>query len=374
MTCDVVIAGGGPAGSTLALLLGRAGLAVKLFEARRLPLDKPCGEGIMPAGVAVLDRVGLTAAVGGRPIAGVRYQGFGRTVEASFASAGVRPGLAQRRRVLDAVLWKAASETSGVQAEDHTAIEEVSVREGRVEGVRIHGRLQPCRLLVAADGASSSLRRLLGLEGRSRLARTGVRAHFASAPQEATTPGWVEIFMGEGRELYVTPLPEDQLSVAALAAPEMFRARGTRHAGWVAQEPLLAARLRDGGAHPVDRWAGRTSLGHVARAGWCPGAVLLGDAAFSLDPLTANGVSQALVSAEMLAQRPEVFSREASVADAALAAFDRQRWREARGRVRLSRALLGAVATASRARLTLTFMRRSGWLVRALLRVAAGTV
>ena len=61
---DVVIAGGGPAGATLALLLGRAGLSVEVFEAQRFPREKPCGEGIMPAGVAVLDRLG--PARGGR--------------------------------------------------------------------------------------------------------------------------------------------------------------------------------------------------------------------------------------------------------------------------------------------------------------------
>ena len=51
---DVLIAGGGIAGSTLAVLLGRAGLRVALYEERRFPREKPCGEGLMPAGVRVL--------------------------------------------------------------------------------------------------------------------------------------------------------------------------------------------------------------------------------------------------------------------------------------------------------------------------------
>src|SRR3954469_9286041 len=97
---DVVIAGGGPAGATLALLLGRAGLSVELYEAKRFPREKPCGEGIMPAGVAVLERLGLRGAVGGRALAAVRYHGFGMTAEAGFPVRAGQPApvaLGQRR-------------------------------------------------------------------------------------------------------------------------------------------------------------------------------------------------------------------------------------------------------------------------------------
>jgi len=61
---DVLIAGGGVAGASLAIMLGRAGMNVELYDRRRFPRDKPCGEGLMPAGVAVLRRLGLGAAVG----------------------------------------------------------------------------------------------------------------------------------------------------------------------------------------------------------------------------------------------------------------------------------------------------------------------
>ncbi|MDB4980468.1 MAG: monooxygenase, FAD-binding protein, partial [Myxococcales bacterium] len=97
---DVAIAGAGPAGATLAVLLGRAGLTVDVFDARRFPREKPCGEGIMPAGVAVLERLGLIDAVGGRRVDGVRYHGFGGTAESGFpaaAGAAAPAMLAQRR-------------------------------------------------------------------------------------------------------------------------------------------------------------------------------------------------------------------------------------------------------------------------------------
>ena len=59
---DVLIAGGGIAGSALAILLRRAGLSVELFERGHFPREKACGEGLMPAGVAVLERLGLADA------------------------------------------------------------------------------------------------------------------------------------------------------------------------------------------------------------------------------------------------------------------------------------------------------------------------
>src|ERR1700682_6085282 len=74
---DVLIAGGGVAGSAIAILLGRRGMQVELFERSNFPREKPCGEGLMPAGVAVLNRLGVGEEVGGVPFYGVRYH-FGK--------------------------------------------------------------------------------------------------------------------------------------------------------------------------------------------------------------------------------------------------------------------------------------------------------
>src|SRR6187401_558936 len=126
MAADVVIAGGGPAGATLALLLGRAGLSVELYEAKRFPREKPCGEGIMPAGVAVLERLGLRDAIGGRRLATVRYHGFGLTAEAGFPVGpdGASPVvLGQRRWVLDQALLTAARATPGVTVFEEAPVE-----------------------------------------------------------------------------------------------------------------------------------------------------------------------------------------------------------------------------------------------------------
>src|SRR5688572_21078133 len=112
---DVLIAGGGIAGSALAIMLGRAGLTVELFERGHFPREKACGEGLMPAGVGVLTRLGLAEAVGGAPFYGVRYYADGLVAEGRFpAIAGVpATGRGQRRRQLDQVLFAAAAATPG---------------------------------------------------------------------------------------------------------------------------------------------------------------------------------------------------------------------------------------------------------------------
>src|ERR1700691_6559922 len=106
----VLIAGGGVGGASLAILLGRAGVEVELFERGTFPREKPCGEGLMPAGVAALERMGLASAVGGAPFYGVRYIFPRFTLKGLFPSRNGRrqEGRGQRRLLLDGKLFEAA--------------------------------------------------------------------------------------------------------------------------------------------------------------------------------------------------------------------------------------------------------------------------
>ncbi|HMC95991.1 MAG TPA: FAD-dependent monooxygenase, partial [Polyangia bacterium] len=215
---DVVIAGGGPAGATLAILLGRAGLRVDVFEARRFPREKPCGEGIMPAGVAVLERLGLRDTVGGRPLAAVRYHGFGLTAESPFSPGGRAQALAQRRLRLDDTLLHAARNTPGVRVFEEAPVEGAAIAHGRAVGLRVGGEVRRGALVVGADGLDSPVRRSLGLDGRARgPGRVGVRMHFRLATGRSIGRGdRLEIFIGRGYELYAAPLPGGELLLAAL--------------------------------------------------------------------------------------------------------------------------------------------------------------
>ena len=299
---DVLISGGGIAGSTLAILLGRQGLAVELFERRTFPKDKACGEGLMPAGVGVLQRLGLAEAVGGAPFHGVRYHFGNQSAEGRFPRTAGLPatGRGQRRLHLDAVLFETAAATPNVAAHTGAQVEAPLIENGRVIGLLVDG--QPCRapLVVAADGVHSPLRHQAGLHVSQRRHRYGACAHFRLAPGHVPSP-WVDVFACRGYELYVTPLPGSEVLVAGLAdagaAREPIEETFLR---WRASAPELASRLE--GAEQTSEILCSSPLAARARAGVAPGIALLGDAAGFLDPITGGGMTQALVSAELLAQ------------------------------------------------------------------------
>ncbi len=368
MAVDVAIAGGGPAGATLAILLGRAGLRVDLYEARRFPRDKPCGEGIMPGGVAVLGRLGLRGAVGGRALSAVRYHGFGLTAAAPFASRAhpETVALAQRRLRLDQVLIDAARATPGVRVHEEAAVEGAALENGRAVGLRVGGELRRAALVVGADGLESPVRRSLGLDAAARgRARSGVRMHFRLAAGRTLSDN-LEIFVGRGYELYAAPLPDGELLVAGLG-DERALAGSARTAldRWIASWPFLRDILD--GAAPLTAPAGRARVARRARAGFAPGAVLLGDAAQASDPLTAGGISHALATAERLAAIVPFYLAEG---DGALARFDRQRRRLLRPHDWLTRALVQIVRRPLLAHATLLSMRALPPLMRRLVAVA----
>lgn len=242
---DVLIAGGGVAGSTLAILLGRCGFSVELFEQSHFPREKPCGEGLMPAGVAVLERLGLAEAVGGAPFYGVRYHFDKYTAEGSFPRASGIPiaGRGQRRKHIDRVLFETAAATPGVKAHTGARVEVPLCEKGRVTGVLVDGEPLRARLVVAADGVHSRIRYHLRLNAESPRKRFGIRVHYQLGKGQEQPP-WVDVLLASGHELYITPLPDREVLVAGLT--DIGHLQDPIHKTfqrWIFAQPLLASRL-----------------------------------------------------------------------------------------------------------------------------------
>lgn len=277
MTADLVVVGGGPVGLATAIGARLAGLDAVVLEARSGPLDKACGEGLMPGALAALERLGVDPP--GVPIAGFRYADARRSVEHRF------PGHAGRGVARLALHERLADRAAGLGIE---------VRKARVasiaqdaDGVTVGG--VRARYAVGADGLHSTVRRLAGVTRPSTgPARFGLRRHFAVRPWSDL----VEVHWRPTFELYVTPVREDLVSVAVLGG------RGLDLAAALAACREVADRLA--AAEPVDpvRGAGPLRQGTTRRV--AGRIALVGDAAGYLDALTGEGLAIGLAGAERL--------------------------------------------------------------------------
>jgi flavin-dependent dehydrogenase len=275
---DVLVAGGGPVGLAAAIGARAAGLTVAVVEPRATPVDKACGEGLMPAAVEALQRLGVV--VPGRPFVGIRYLAPGRSVAARFRAG---PGSGVRRTELHGQLAARAAAV-GVQAVSGS-VRDVGQDAGSVSAAGLRARW-----LIAADGLHSPVRRSLGLDepsvGGAGPARYGLRRHFAVAPWSHH----VEVHWGQDTEAYVTPVAEDLVGVAFLTAR-----RGPSYDELLDGFPALAARLR--GAEPVTGVRGAGPLRQSARTPRVGRVLLVGDAAGYVDALTGEGVAVGLGTA-----------------------------------------------------------------------------
>lgn len=298
----VLIAGGGVCGATLAILLGRQGVEVELFERGTFPREKICGEAVMPGGVATLERMGLASEIGGAPFYGVRYHFPNFRIAGRFPTRDGRrvEGLGQRRLLLDGTLFRVAAATAGVSVHTGTRVNAPLVEHGRVTGLIVEGEAIRGDLVVAADGLHSPIRKALGLDLPVRRRRFGLRKHFCLR-RGYEQPPWADVFPRRGYELYVTKLPEGEVLVGALVeSGKLEGSAESEFSRWVNAEPELAERLR--GAEQISPLAGCTPLEARARHGVYPGAILLGDAAGFVDPITASGIAHAIVTAELLSK------------------------------------------------------------------------
>ncbi len=289
---DLLVVGGGPAGLATALYAARAGLEAVVVEQRPGPVDKACGEGLMPGAVRALEE--LIGPLNGFPLQGIRYlDDESRCAEARFTHG---PGLGVRRTVLHGALEKAARDAGVVLVEGKVGEVHQDGSGVRAGGVR-------ARYLVAADGLHSGIRSAVGLSRAGvRPARYGLRRHFAVS-------AWtdlVEVTWAARGEAYVTPVAPDLVGVAVLTSE---RGSFEEH---LRAFPQLAARLA--GRRAVTPVRGAGPLRQRTRGQVAGRVLLVGDAAGYVDALTGEGIAVSVASARVLVQcllsdRPQDYER-----------------------------------------------------------------
>jgi flavin-dependent dehydrogenase len=284
VSLDVLVIGGGPAGLATAIAGRLAGLDVTVVERSEPPIDKACGEGLMPDGLARLRDLGVRLdPYRLRAFHGIRYVDGATVAEGRFP--GVH-GAGVRRLDLHLALAERAAEL-GVRLLWKTRVLGLSANGAGVETTS--GALDG-RWIVGADGLRSRVRRWIGLEGRPcRRPRFGVRRHFAVAPWTDL----VEVYWADRCEAYVTPVGEREVGVAILWSGE--KADFDRQ---MALFPALRERLGEARSTSRDRGAGplRQRVRGVARGR----VALVGDASGYVDAITGEGLSLAFHQAGVL--------------------------------------------------------------------------
>lgn len=312
-THDAVVIGGGPAGLAAAIAMRRRGLDCLVVDHRPPPIDKACGEGLMPDALAALRRLGVEIVPeDGAPFAGIRFTDGRHTIDATFPD-GV--GIGVRRIVLHRRLAEEAARAGvtlwwGVSA-------------GLVQPGLVHvaSARVSCRWVVGADGFRSEVRRRTGLEaGRHYDRRYATRRHYQRRPWSE----YVEIHWTPRGQFYVTPVGPEEICVVFIT-----RRPAERLEAALAECPHLVARLAD--TPIVSPSRGALSVTSTLRRVVAPPVALVGDASGSVDAITGDGLLLAFRQADALAQ---------AVADGDLALYARAHRRLMRRPLWMARLLL----------------------------------
>lgn len=280
---EVFVVGAGPAGLAAAIAARQRGFEVVLADRAQSPIEKACGEGVMPDGVAALRDLGIAVRSDSAfPFQGIRFVEGELVAEACFPGTH---GLGIRRPVLHQLLMEHA-EAAGVVICWGKAVTALDA-----DGVQAGGQSVRCRWIIGADGQHSRVRRLAGMDPAwSSIPRIGLRQHFRVRPWT----DFVEVHWRRESQVYVTPVGPREICVALIGNA------GLQMTDLADLFPALGRRLAH--AQPTSAVRGATTGSSRLRRVTNDRLALVGDASGSVDAITGEGLALAFRQATILAQ------------------------------------------------------------------------
>jgi flavin-dependent dehydrogenase len=336
---------------------------VIVLDKARFPRDKPCGEGLMPTGAAVLEALGVRLGEAGfPPLRGVRYRtrDADLSAQASFQPCHDRPAYGVRRLRLDELLATRAAAEPSLSLELGCRVLGISPMRESVLVDTSHGRLA-ARVVLGCDGARSAVSRSLGWSRAPSARRYGVVGHL-----EVPRHGWDEIVVTllEQVEVYAAPTGPDELLAVVLGGKGSLKSPRSSVADTY-RKAIDEAMPELGGA-AFGSLVGAGPFGirptHVAK----DNVFLLGDAAGFIDPITGDALAAGLLAAVKVA---ELLLKRPADAAARYSSWEAGRWRRRRA---LGAIALGLCSRPAAARRALRALRRRPATLEKLVAVNSG--
>lgn len=307
---DAIVVGARCAGSPTAMLLARRGFKVLLVDKATFPSDTISTHILWPHGAEVLAGWGLLPRLAGTGVPPIcRRMTFD---VGPFALRGTIPdanngmgGYCPRRTVLDAMLVQAAAD-SGAEVRQGFTIDGLLASDGAVSGIRGHGTgtravEEAARIVIGADGVHSIVARIVDAPEYDvqPVAACAYYSYFSGVEQDD-----IELYVRDHHAFGGAPT-SDGLHLVMVNWPASHFAAvrsDVETCVWRALEsaPEFAARVR--GGRRREKWYGSAGVRGYFRKPYGGGWALVGDAGYNRDPITAQGISDAFIDAEMLVE------------------------------------------------------------------------
>ncbi len=312
--CDVLIIGGGPAGSTAAALLAERGRDVVLLEKAAHPRFH-IGESLLPRNTALLDRLGLrdqVAAIGvHKPGAEFVSDATGQSVHFSFALGLDKQYTSSwqvRRAEFDELLFRTAQDR-GARTEEGTRVTEMQFAPpgGRAQVTAAGPDGEVCRyaprFVLDASGRDTFLASKLRTKQSNKNNTTAaLYAHFRNVERRTgELEGYITVHLADDGWFWMIPLPDDVMSVGFVGDQSAFKGRrGSPHELFmdrISTSPTVAARMRH--AELLSDVTSTGNYSYRSTAAWGEGYMLIGDAFGFVDPVFSSGVLLAMTAGDL---------------------------------------------------------------------------
>jgi geranylgeranyl reductase family protein len=312
---DVIVIGGGPAGSSCTAYLAKSGKKVLLLDRAKFPRDKTCGDGISGRSVSILKEVGVLDDLKKEEhhdMYGVTFSSpNGTVVPVSAKKDGVKeaPGFVCRRMVFDNVLFQNAKKLAEKTIEEFMVTELIMDGERPVGVKGTHGGQEMefrAKMIVGADGAAGmSARKLGGLNDKENHQLAGVRAYYEGVKGNGDK---IELhFVKESLPGYfwVFPLPDGNANVGVCILVNEMKKRKLNLSKImeeiITENPVFKPRFSKAKrTSQIRSWLLPLATNRVKSYG--NGYVLIGDASSLIDPFTGEGIGNSLTSAKTAAK------------------------------------------------------------------------